>query len=178
VVKKLTSQICQPVIKDESYMTKQLLTLIICIFSNIAFGQKSKIPGYYISNYAELGFFVTQIELFEDSSFKYEFSGDLFLDKVKGKYRVKKDTIYFDYYPEQIDTTTYTFTDSTGKVFNVKLPQRRNYSEHLRPHRLRFKNGKLYAIKADIQKPEKKNIVKRRIKRYYLVRRNESRNER
>lgn len=159
-------------------MTKQLLILIICIFSNIAFGQKSKIPGYYISNYAELGFFVTQIELFEDSTFKYEFSGDLFLDKANGKYKVKKDTIYFEYHPEQIDTTTYTFTDSTGEVFNFKKRQMPNYSEHLRPHRLRYKKGKLYAIKADIQKPEKKNIVKRRIKKYYLVRRNESINER
>jgi hypothetical protein len=159
-------------------MTKQLLILIICILSNNAFGQKSKIPGYYISNYAELGFFVTQIELFEDSTFKYEFSGDLFLDRVKGKYRVKKDTIYFDYYPEQIDTTTYTFTDSTGEVFSFKKPKMPNYTEHLRPHRLRYKKGKLYAIKTDSQISTKKNIMKRRTKKYYLIKRNESINRR
>jgi len=135
------------------------------------FGQQNKIIGNYRSNFAELGFFVTQIELLPDSTFEYEFSGDLFYDRAKGKYKVHNDTIYFEYYSEKIDTTTVTYIDSTGKVFKYKMPPMSNYAKHLRPNKLYYRKRKLFAINSDEELPIKNDNVKGQTRRYYLIRR-------
>jgi hypothetical protein len=155
----------------KSIMTRLNLILMIVFTTNIAFGQQNKIVGYYRSNYAQLDFFVTQIELLNDSTFKYVFSGDLFYDRVNGKYKISSDTIYFYYLPEQLDTTTYTYIDSTGKAFKLKIPPTPNYVAHLRPSKLYYKNRKLFSIKPNEQASIKNDDPVNHTRKYYLIRR-------
>lgn len=89
-----------------------LLTLI----SSAALGQQ-RLAGYYSSNAAELGFFVTTIQLQEDSTFKYSSSGDLLHNSSSGRYRVeKKKILHLAFDPEpQKDSVALAELDLSGR---------------------------------------------------------------
>lgn len=123
-------------------MDKVLSTLLILIFfSNYSNGQKN-IPGYYISNFAESGWFVTEILLNEDSSFKYRFSGDLFYDVTGGKYEIKNDTIFFKF--EEFKPDSFLIINNNDSTWFQDA--RINHAEHLRPQKMFFSKNKLFRI--------------------------------
>ena len=76
--------------------------MITCISSSL-WGQN--IEGYYASNAAVLGFFVTRIQLNPDSTFKYEFAGDLQYDYGTGRYKFVESTVHLQF--DAIEDTSY-----------------------------------------------------------------------
>ncbi|MCG2612000.1 hypothetical protein LZZ90_10825 [Flavobacterium sp. SM15] len=50
--------------------------------------------GKYRSNFAQLGFFITEIKLNTDNTFHYEQSGDLQYTELEGKYTIKSNKLY------------------------------------------------------------------------------------
>ena len=105
------------------------------IISVSAFGQKN-LPGYYSSNVPSLGFFVTRIQLNEDSTFKYEFSGDLAYNKGTGTYKVKDRKVVLLVF----DTIDHSQLDSSRRF--VAIIQ--SLGDGGRPKKLWFKNKRLY----------------------------------
>ena len=53
-----------------------------------------KVDGKYRSNFADLGFFITEIELKSDRNFHYTFSGDLIHTELDGKYIINRNKLY------------------------------------------------------------------------------------
>lgn len=52
------------------------------------------ITGKYRSNFADLGFFIEEIDLKQDKSFHYEFSGDLEDTQLDGNFKINDNTLY------------------------------------------------------------------------------------
>ncbi|MGO2358826.1 MAG: hypothetical protein ACTH6G_11025 [Mesonia sp.] len=112
-------------------MKKNLLLIFIIVFSSNLFGQE-KIFGFYSSNVAELGFFVTKIRLNKNYTFDYEFSGDLIHQKGKGKFEIiDKNVILlkFDKEKEVEKSVAEILSSGNAEIENKKY---------------KYKNGKLF----------------------------------
>ena len=72
---------------------KTILFIYLSIFL-ISCSVKKKVDGKYRSNFADLGFFITEIELKSDSTFHYKSSGDLQHIELEGYYKVNKNKLY------------------------------------------------------------------------------------
>ena len=117
-------------------MKTKLLLILIIVFSNSLFGQE-KIFGYYTSNAAELGFFITKIRLNKDYTFKYEFSGDLINQTGKGKFEISdKNVILLKFENEKEDEKSISEMLSSG---NTKIENKK----------YKYRNGKLFAFHLD-----------------------------
>ena len=77
--------------------SKIILFIFISIFL-VSCNANKKINGKYRSNFADLGFYITAIELKADSTFHYELSGDLLQTELTGKYKIKKSKLYLRFY--------------------------------------------------------------------------------
>lgn len=103
-------------------------TILLILTSLLTVGQ-NRLPGYYSSNVAESGFFATKIQLNPDSTFKYEFRGDLMYNKGTGRYKVQN---------KRLILLTFDKDENTDPM------ARALGSNGKRPTRLYYKNGKLY----------------------------------
>jgi hypothetical protein len=92
-----------------------------------ALGQRD-ITGYYSSNTADMGFFVTKIQLNKDSTFKYEFGGDMMYNKGTGMYKIENGNIIHLTFDKDSMTTIEKALSSSGK----------------RPNKLLYKRGRLH----------------------------------
>jgi hypothetical protein len=111
------------------YWTILFLTIAIS-----ALGQRD-ITGYYSSNTADMGFFVTKIQLNKDSTFKYEFSGDMMYNKGTGTYRIENKKIIHLAFDKDSLTTIEKALSINGK----------------RPQKLVYKGGRLHEFTVDGQ---------------------------
>lgn len=117
-------------------MKKTVLLIFIIIFSNNLFGQE-KIFGYYSSNVAELGFFVTKLRLNKNYTFEYEFTGDLIHQTGKGKFEIiNKNVILLKFDNENEDKKSVSEILSSG---NTKIENKK----------YKYKNGKLFSFHID-----------------------------
>jgi len=73
-------------------MRKYILILLIIALG--ACSSNKDITGIYKSNFADLGFFITKLELRKDSTLRYNFDGDLIHQELNGKYTFKNDNLY------------------------------------------------------------------------------------
>lgn len=113
---------------------KKYGTILLTIISLSTFGQRS-LTGYYSSNTADMGFFVTRIQLNTDSTFKYEFSGDMMYNKGTGRYRVvDRKIIHLTFDKDSISLLEKALS-SSGK----------------RPTRLLYKSRQLHEFTKDGQ---------------------------
>lgn len=130
--------------------TKIILFFYISIFL-ISCGVKEKIDGKYRSNFAELGFFITEIELKSDSTFHYKFSGDLLHTELDGKYIIKQKKLYlrFDRLKNETQSeivkinekdTLINFEDF-GKTHSYELKKENEIEYHLK---YKISNHRLY----------------------------------
>ena len=122
--------------KKKPKLKKSLLLIIIIIFSNNLFGQ-GKIFGYYTSNVAELGFFVTKIRLNKDYTFEYEFSGDLINQTGNGIFEINNRNevlLKFENEKEEEKTVAELLSSGNSKIENKKY---------------KYQNGKLFAFHLD-----------------------------
>jgi hypothetical protein len=113
---------------------KKYGTILLTIVSLSTFGQRS-LTGYYSSNAADMGFFVTRIQLNKDSTFKYEFSGDMMYNKGTGTYRIENRKIIHLTFDKDSLTTIEKALSSSGK----------------RPNKLLYKSGRLHEFSKDGQ---------------------------
>ncbi|MEO5980026.1 MAG: hypothetical protein ABIS36_09725 [Chryseolinea sp.] len=125
---------------------KTLGTILLTLFSLSTFGQRDLV-GYYLSNVADNGIFITKIHLKPDSTFKYEFYGDLLYDRGTGKYKVEnRRTIWVTFDRDSIDIR------GLGRMTN-------------RPVKFLFKRGRLYEFKTN-GKPLRRGRAYGRHKKY------------
>lgn len=75
--------------------------LIITILNSCALNKK--IEGKYRSNFADLGFFMTTINLKDDKTFEYNFSGDLVNQELTGTYIIDKNLLYLKFSKEKFE---------------------------------------------------------------------------
>ena len=113
------------------------LAILILVLLSFTSCSKKNLAGYYSSNVAALGFFATRIQLNEDSTFKYEFSGDLAYNKGRGKYIMDNEgVVHLDFEPEPLADSVDLLTQALA-------------GNEYRPMRFLFKNGKLYSFHLD-----------------------------
>ncbi|MDX6189717.1 hypothetical protein SGQ83_10170 [Flavobacterium sp. Fl-318] len=149
---------------------KPKIILLICfsIFL-MSCNVSEKIDGKYRSNFADLGFFITKIELKSDSTFHYEFSGDLSHQELDGKYIIKKKKLYLRFNKLKDETEseivkingkdTIVNFGNFGKTHSYELKKENEIEYHLK---YKISKGKLqsYNTQTDklVRKGEKYSI--------------------
>lgn len=124
------------------------ILLIFIGFLTITGCRTSNIAGTYRSNCADIGFFVTTVKLNSDSTFEYNFRGDLVNESGKGTYEVNNGIVDLTFIKQPIKRTEYWIReDSSGNIDTVYY----NIDEIFNPPRtepLTYKlgNNKLWII--------------------------------
>ncbi|MFN7704454.1 MAG: hypothetical protein ACK5OS_07510 [Chryseotalea sp.] len=96
------------------------ISIILLTLTTWTFGQEG-ITGYYKSNFAVGGYFERKIQLNEDLTFKYEYSGDLSYYKGSGTYKVEDNILRLRYDEFQPDTTdNYPLDNPSDTILQVK----------------------------------------------------------
>jgi hypothetical protein len=83
--------------KQKTEMKIKIILIISILTILFSCNSKKSIIGKYRSNFAEMGFFVTKIELNKDSTFHYVFSGDLLHTELDGKYKIENKKLYLKF---------------------------------------------------------------------------------
>ncbi|NRS90816.1 hypothetical protein HNQ02_003763 [Flavobacterium sp. 7E] len=88
-----------------------------------------KVDGKYRSKFADLGFFITEIELKSDSTFHYKSSGDLQHTELEGNYKVLNNILYlrFDKQNGEIEKDVVKIKGNDTIVDFEKLNNSHNY---------------------------------------------------
>jgi len=118
--------------------------------------QVSKVAGFYADNFPAYGFFMTFIQLNPDSTFKYEWGGDMQDDRAIGIYKVINDTVLLTYLPFHCDTSYFmkdsgSIDSSITYLFPFKHPiklksyELSSYIGH-RPLKFYYKHKKLLYV--------------------------------
>ena len=118
--------------------------ILVIYFSTflISCSVNKKVEGKYRSNFADLGFFITEIELKPDSTFHYAFSGDLIHTELDGKYIINKNKLYLRFNKLKGETeseivkinkkdTIVDFEDF-GKTHSYELKKENEIEYHLK----------------------------------------------
>lgn len=84
-----------------------LITFIFSFQVAATKAQVNKVAGFYADNFYAYGFFATFIQLNPDSTFKYEWGGDMEDDRAIGTYKIINDTVFLTYLPSKYDTSYY-----------------------------------------------------------------------
>jgi len=110
------------------------LIIIQLLFSTLTYGQ-TQLIGKFVADHINEN---TYIIFNSDSTFKYRYSYDLFLDIKCGQYKTKGDTIYLTY--------TLGINDTACNTEHV-MPLLASDTISNRPKQLFLKGDKLYEIK-------------------------------
>ena len=126
--------------------TKIILFFYISTFL-ISCSVKEKIDGKYRSNFAEYGFFITEIELNPNTTFHYELSGDLQHTELNGNYTILNNKLYlkFEKGNEETKKSVVKIIGNDTVVDFEKL----NYSHN---YKLKKENEIEYHLKYEISK--------------------------
>jgi hypothetical protein len=102
-----------------------------------------KVVGVYRTNFPSLGFFMTQIDLNNDSTFHYIFSGDLTHVELDGKYKINDKRLYlrFDKLKEEYKTLVFGTEENPDTVLNFEDWQNSHTYD------LKIENGIEYHLK-------------------------------
>jgi len=155
--------------KLKTILSLCILTLLISCNAN------KTIEGKYRSNFADLGFFITEIELKKDSTFHYEFSGDLIHTELDGNYKVENKVLYLRFNKLKGETeneivevngkdTIISFEDF-GKTHSYDLKKEKEIEYHLK---YKISNEKLFAYNIQTNKIVRK-AKKYSHKRKYIL---------
>ncbi|MCD9855849.1 hypothetical protein LUD75_14080 [Epilithonimonas sp. JDS] len=149
------------------------LVFVLLFLITASCASKKDVSGIYKSNFADLGFFITTIELKKDSTFEYNFAGDLVNTDLTGKYRIKDKNIYLKFTKNKGDIESKSDSLSisemlSGNYHNYNLKNESGFAYHLKylikGNRLfsyRIDNGKLVKFGkyySDRKKWEKKRV--------------------
>ena len=127
-------------------MRSQLIFIIILFGTMTSCKMNKTIIGKYRSNFAEIGFFITVIDLKPDSTFHYIFSGDLAHNESDGIYKTKKRTLYlrFNKLKEEYKSPVLGTTENPDTTLNFEDWQN-SHSYYLKQE-----NGIKYHLKYQI----------------------------
>jgi len=129
---------------------------------------QSSLLGCYVSNFAIIGWFGTNLELNEDKSFTYLFAGDLYYDKIEGTYELVKNEVILTY-PACTDSLEISFRDSIGNLVSRKFPLPENNAANYRPSKLRIKRNKLVIYDQHGKRVCRKMNSREKWQKYFLV---------
>ena len=148
--------------------------LVLCTSCDVS----RKIPGNYSTRLASQGFFATYIDLHSDSTFFYQFSGDLIRNNGIGTYSANKRRIKLTYVPSKYDTLwlgvredtvwsadrKFVRIDTVGiliKVLDTMMVESRPTAFHYRNNRLFYvnKQGKVHEGKGFVYSPRRKFVI-------------------
>jgi len=147
---------------------KKTILVLISLFSCVAGKSQEVVSGCYASNFPIIGWFAAEITFNEDQSFEYLFAGDLYYDKIGGKYERIDNQIHLKY--EEIrDTLEIPYTDSLGNLKLISLVKPENNASNFRPSKLVIKNEKLLLIDGDGRKIRRKMNANERWQKYFFV---------
>ena len=133
------------------------------------------VVGKYRSNFAEMGFFITKIELKPDNTFHYEFSGDLQHTELDGIYRIEKNDLYLRFNKLKGETEkdaikivkndTIVDFEKLSNSHSYELKKDKKIEYHLKYRR---SNGKLFVYNIQTNKIVRK-AKKYSDKRKYIL---------
>ena len=130
--------------------------------------------GIYRSNFADLGFFVTEVQFNSDQTFLYNYSGDLTNWNLNGKYKIVDKTLYLkfdDEKPDSVKMVWETELDSIIDYFQVVTTLYELKKENRIDYHLKYKiksNHKLFPYHVQTGKIVKKGTF-HSLKRKYLI---------
>lgn len=139
----------------------------LIVFIPIQIVSQTTVKGCYVNNFAIIGWFGTQIQFNEDSTFNYLFAGDLYHDRIDGVYSIKNDTIYLEYI-ERTDTTYLEIREPDG-VKRIPIIRPKNQASGYRPVKLLIKKGKLLIYREEDQFIRYQYNANHRRQRYFLI---------
>jgi hypothetical protein len=124
--------------KMKTRITLSLIFFTLLISCNV----KEKFIGKYRSNFAEMGFFITKVELKEDKTFHYVCSGDLMYTELDGKYIFKNKNLYLRFNKLKGETEseiikvngkdTIVNFENMGKTHSYELKKENEIEYHLK----------------------------------------------
>lgn len=127
-------------------LIKSFLSLAVLILSASCTSNKN-IAGKYRSNFAQLGFFVTEIKLNRDSTIEFHKAGDLMNEKLSGRFKILNNNIYVKF-----DKLKYIEPKNTLSLEELmKLPIDTIESKNLHYYDLKFKRNIPYHLKFKIK---------------------------
>ena len=102
-------------------MARHLTSLLFCFFLFGLFSCSStkNIAGKYGTNFADMGFFGTTINLKQDSTLEYIFGGDMIHHHIIGHYKIYDHKVYMVFDKEILDSnfaSTSFFPDTLYKT--------------------------------------------------------------
>lgn len=144
-------------VKNKQIDSELIIGAKATTFNRIAFGilltvvassaSAQQLRGIYKSNFADLGFFITTINFTSDSTFDYEFSGDLIQKNFRGHYSIRQPNVYLRF--SEVDGPTFK-VDSVEYVnsnyHNYELKEEKGLKYHLK---YRIEEEKLYIYRVD-----------------------------
>jgi hypothetical protein len=146
------------------------LLLIFCVLFTISFSCTTPkvASGYYISKFAEGGFFITELSLKTDNTFFWRMYGDTRSDSASGTYKLDGSTISLFYNPVYIVPDSFQL--SYLKEHNLPLSTLEPLKLS-RPKYFKATNNRLYVIDStgQLKKTVWNHIAGKRMK-YYLIR--------
>ncbi len=96
--------------------------LLISILFTVQTVRSQDFVGYYVSKKVSNGFFITKIAINNDSTFYWNFTGDLIFEERNGKYFIEKTRLIFDLKPDTIRLPIYYKDCELGDIDTTKLP--------------------------------------------------------
>ena len=155
----------------------KLKIILVIYFSTILIScsVNKKINGKYRSNFADLGFFITEIELKSDSTFHYKSSGDLQRTELDGNYKVLNKNLYlrFDKQNGEIEKDAVKIIENDTIVDFEKLYNSHNYElkkEKEIKHHLKYKisKNKLQVYNIETEKLVRKSKKYSNRRKYFI----------
>lgn len=127
----------------------KVYTLIFLILSSCS--TNKSLSGKYLSNKADLGFFVTELNFINESNFKYKFSGDLQHSELVGTYTTNGKNVYLKFNKEKgrIESESDSLTIGEildGNYHNYDLKNEKSINYHLK---YKIKGNKLLSYRID-----------------------------
>lgn len=139
-----------------------MFTLILVLVFLSSCSSRKELEGIYRSQKAELGFFITKIELRNNNQFKYQFSGDLQHTELSGVYQLKDNNLYlkFNKNKGEIETKGDSLTIVeilSGSHHNYDLKNENGINYHVK---YKIRGNKLFVYRIDNNKISKKALHK------------------
>lgn len=127
-------------------ITKVFLFLSIIFIFNSCSSNKN-FQGRYRSNFAQLGFFVTDIKFNRDSTVEFHKAGDLMNENLTGRFKVSNNIVYVKFNKLKYDTSKDTL--SFDEL--LKAPIDTNEHKNLHYYDLKFEDNIPYHLKYKIK---------------------------
>lgn len=168
--------------KKIGYVIVILIIIAILILFLSSCSSVKNVEGKYKSNFADLGVFINTIELKDNGTFNYNYSGDLINQDLTGTYRVDKNKLYLRFSKEKGEIESQNDSLSvaeilSGNYHNYDLKIENGIEFH---RKFKIGNQKLFSYRIDngklVKRAKRYSDTKRfvlfgtnwRLQRFYL----------